>query len=138
MGGMSGFKKHGKGLILHDDGSAVISDYLHDTPTGHNIIFRENSIISMLYLNPNEFEIAYKQGNYIILLPFNDGTMKTNGSGVLIDYHDHKIYKLTYKKGTLVNKILHLNKKDNEDVFGKNTATKIIGVEHQQAFELTF
>ena len=25
MGGMSGYKKHGKGLILHDDGSAVIS-----------------------------------------------------------------------------------------------------------------
>ena len=37
---MSGFKKHGKGLILHDDGSAVISEYLHDTPTGHNIVFR--------------------------------------------------------------------------------------------------
>lgn len=52
---MSGFKKHGKGLILHDDGSAVISDYLHDTPNGHNIIFRENSIISMLHFNPNDF-----------------------------------------------------------------------------------
>ena len=67
----------------------------------------------MLHLNPNEFEIAYKQGNYIILTPFNDGSMKSNGTGVLIDYHTHKIYKLTYKKGVLVNKILHLNKIDN-------------------------
>ena len=40
MGGMSSYKKHGKGLLLHDDGSAVITDYLHDTPTGHSIIFR--------------------------------------------------------------------------------------------------
>lgn len=40
MGGMSSYKKHGKGILLHDDGSAVITDYLHDTPTGHTIVFR--------------------------------------------------------------------------------------------------
>lgn len=51
MGGMSAYKKHGKGIMLHDDGSAVITDYLHDTPSGHSIIFRENSITSVLYKN---------------------------------------------------------------------------------------
>lgn len=49
MGGMSSYKKHGKGILLHDDGSAAITEYLHDTPTGHTVIFRENSISSVFY-----------------------------------------------------------------------------------------
>jgi hypothetical protein len=40
MGGISAYKKHGKGVLLHDDGSSVITDYLHDSPTGQTIIFR--------------------------------------------------------------------------------------------------
>ena len=130
MGGMSGYKKHGKGLVLHDDGSAMVSDYLHDTPTGHNIIFRENSLTSILYLSPSEFQIAYKQSHYIILIPFNDGSHKANGPGILLDYYNHRIFRLHYKKGVLCDKILHLDKKDNEDVFSRGKTTKIIGVKH--------
>jgi len=49
MGGMSLYKKHGKGILLHDDGSSVVTEYQHDSPTGQNIIFRENSISSVCY-----------------------------------------------------------------------------------------
>lgn len=52
--------KHGKGLLLHDDGATVVSEYSHDTPTGHNIIFRDNSITSILFRNALDYEIAYK------------------------------------------------------------------------------
>lgn len=55
MGGMSGYKKHGKGIMLHDDGSSVITEYLHDTITGHNIIFRDNSITSIVFSSSTEF-----------------------------------------------------------------------------------
>lgn len=48
---MNAYKKHGKGILLHDDGSSVITDYLHDIPTGHSIIFREHSISSVLHKN---------------------------------------------------------------------------------------
>ena len=130
MGGMSSYKKHGKGLILHDDGSAMISEYLHDTPTGHNIIFRENSITSILYLSMSEFQIAYKQGNYIIMVSFNDGSMRANGGGVLIDYCNHRIYRLGYKKGKLYEKVLHLDKQDNDDVFNRGHPTKVLGIKH--------
>lgn len=67
---MSAYKKHGRGLLLHDDGAAVITEYLHDTPTGHNIIFRDNSISSVLFKNSSDYEIAYKAGKCIIKIPF--------------------------------------------------------------------
>lgn len=53
MGGMSGYKKHGKGIMLHDDGSSVITEYLHDTITGHNILFRDNSVTSIVFSSPS-------------------------------------------------------------------------------------
>lgn len=40
MGGMNASQKHGKGLLLHDNGASVITEYNHDSPSGHNIIFR--------------------------------------------------------------------------------------------------
>jgi len=40
MGGMNSYKKHGKGILLHDDGSAVVTEYTNDIPSGHNVIFR--------------------------------------------------------------------------------------------------
>ena len=58
--------------------------------------------------------------------------------GVLIDFVDAKIFRLVFKRGVLVEKILHLNKRDNEDLFKRSTATKIIGVKHEQAFNLNF
>lgn len=138
MGGMSAYKKHGKGILLHDDGSCVITDYLHDTPTGHNIIFRDNSITSIAYSSPYEFEISYKASNYIINIPFADGNEQPHGSGILIDYLNHRIYQLQYKKGVLVSKILHLDMKDNVEAFNTNNITKIVGVKHESAFSLTF
>ena len=72
------------------------------------------------------------------MIPFNDGSMKASGPGILIDYYNHRIYRITYKKGALIHKILHLDKKDNDDVFYKGLPTKVLGVKHEQAFELTF
>lgn len=60
MGDMLSSSKHGKGLLLHDDGATVVSEYSHDAPTGHNIIFRDNSITSILFRNALDYEIAYK------------------------------------------------------------------------------
>ncbi len=86
MGGMSSYKKHGKGILLHDDGSAAITDYHYDTPNGQTVIFRENSITSVLFKNNIEYEIAYKVGRFVIKFPFNDNSHQPNGIGVLIDY----------------------------------------------------
>lgn len=92
MGGMVSHSKQGKGLLLHDDGSTVVSEYQNDTPSGHNIIFRDNSIASILFRNGADYEIAYKIDKLIIKIPFNDSTHRANGEGYLIDYKDSKIF----------------------------------------------
>lgn len=48
MGGMTSYKRSGQGILLLDDGSSIISEYCFDSLTGHNIIFRENCMISAL------------------------------------------------------------------------------------------
>jgi hypothetical protein len=92
MGGMSASQKHGKGLLLHDDGASVITEYYHDALAGHNIIFRENSITSIAFKNNIEYDIAYKVGKYIIKIPFSDSSHTANGAGFLIDYENTKMF----------------------------------------------
>ena len=57
---------------------------------------------------------------------------------MLIDYESQKIYELIFKKGALVNKILHLDKRNNDEVFKRNSIARIVGLKHEQAFDLTF
>ena len=53
---------------------------------------------------------------------------------MLIDYYDHRIFRLVFKRGVLAEKILYLDKRDNDDVFNSSNASRIIGVKHEQAF----
>jgi hypothetical protein len=71
-------------------------------------------------------------------IPFFDNSHQAHGVGVLIDYGQMKIYELVFKRGSLVEKILHLNRENNDDVFRKNVLNKVIGIKHEQAFDLTF
>jgi hypothetical protein len=70
MGGMTSYKRNGNGLMLIDDGTSVISEYCFDTMTGHNIIFRENCLMSVLFLKNSMYEVVVRTGQKIIKLPF--------------------------------------------------------------------
>lgn len=136
MGGMSAFKKHGLGLLLHDDGSCIIADHLHDTPSGQWIILRENSIISILYRNGVQEQVAYRMNRQVILVRMQD--RQPHGRGALIDYDTRKIYILEFRRGVLARKILELDRSKNEEVFHKNNISRVIGLQHEQAFNFTF
>ena len=138
MGGMDNLQRHGRGILLHDDGSSAVTEYSRDVPVGHNIIFRENSITSVLFISSTHYEIAYKVGRVILKVPFADASHRAHGNGVLIDYEQRQIYELVFRGGSLVGKILHLDRKDGDDVFSKNVITRVIGMKHEQAFDLTF
>jgi hypothetical protein len=73
-------------------------------------------------------------GKYIIKLQFNDNQHVAHGPGFLIDYEHHKLYQLIYRRGKLIEKILHLDRQDNDDAFSQNNLTKLIGVKHEQSF----
>lgn len=49
MGGIKSFQRHGRGIVLHDDGSSIISEYHYDLRHGHNIIIKEHCILSIIY-----------------------------------------------------------------------------------------
>jgi len=49
MGGVKAFQKNGKGLLLHDDGTNVISSYYNDLLHGHNIFFTNYCYLSADY-----------------------------------------------------------------------------------------
>ncbi len=40
MGGMKSFKKNGRGIAIHDDGTSIVTCYLNDFKHGHNIYYR--------------------------------------------------------------------------------------------------
>jgi hypothetical protein len=81
---------------------------------------------------------VYKVGKIVIKIPFAEDSENAHGVGMLIDYESLKIYELVFRKGVLIDKILHLNRRDNEDAFKHNTLAKIIGLKHEQALDLTF
>jgi len=56
--------------MLLDDGTSVITDYCYDSMVGHNILYRENAIISVLFIKTNSFEIVVRTGQCIFKLPF--------------------------------------------------------------------
>lgn len=80
MGGIKSFQKHGRGIIIHDNGASVISEYHNDMKNGHNIVIYEHCVLSIFYNKNRVQELAMRIPNYLILLRF--GT----SSGVLGPY----------------------------------------------------
>ena len=50
MGGIKSFKKDGKGILLHDCGVSVLSNYLNDIMHGHNVFFADHCLLSVDFL----------------------------------------------------------------------------------------
>lgn len=40
MGGIKAFQKHGRGIMLYDDGVSAVTSYFNDFKNGHNIYYR--------------------------------------------------------------------------------------------------
>lgn len=119
MGGTSSYKRNGNGILLIDDGTSVISEYCFDSMSGHNIVFRDNSIISVLFLKKNMYEIVIRFGYFIAKIPFYDRENQPSGNGLLIDYQNMKIYHVLFERGRISKKIVESNKKIIEKVMNQ-------------------
>lgn len=119
MGAMVSYKRNGKGMMLLDDGTSIVSEYCFDTMTGHNVIFRDNWMMSVLFLKNQMFEIVMRTGLCILKLPFYEKENQPNGNGVLIDYLTMKIYHILFQSGKIVKKIVESNKKIIERVMNE-------------------
>jgi hypothetical protein len=106
MGGMVSYKRNGSGILLMDEGTSAITEYCYDSLSGQNIYFRENTIISVIQIKKGSYEVAIRTGCVIIKIPFYEQGDTPNGSGVLIDYQEYKMFHLVYQYGELTKKIV--------------------------------
>lgn len=106
MGGMTSYKKNGSGIMLIDEGTSMITEYCFDNMVGHNIIFRENCIMSVLILKNNVTEVAIRTGQCLIKLPFVERETLPNGNGVMVDYQSLKIYHILFHNGRILKKVV--------------------------------
>ena len=108
MGGSESFKKSGQGIMLLDDGSCMICNHSHDNMVGHNIIFRNQSITSLLIDMAKNKNVCFRINQYLLQFSTTNRD-EIEGPGYFIDYNTKKIFKLTYKHSKLERKTKIIN-----------------------------
>ncbi len=71
MGGINSFKKDGKGILIHDCGLSVVTNYLNDVMHGHNIFFSQHCLLSAEYVKGKIAEAVYRTDGYMAHLCYN-------------------------------------------------------------------
>lgn len=85
MGGIKAFQKHGRGVMVHDDGTCAITSYFNDFRDGHNVYYRENCIMSVLYQKNKVKEAVVRVGAFLLMVRYGKEG-KPEGKALLIDY----------------------------------------------------
>lgn len=71
MGGMKSFNKHGRGILIHDNGASVVCNYYNDFKHGHNIVYYENCMMSIIYEKNKVNESVIRLPNYLLYIKYN-------------------------------------------------------------------
>jgi hypothetical protein len=94
MGGIDCYKKHGNGILFMDSGACIICNFRHDKMDLHNLIFKDKSFMSILYLNNHEQLICYRTNRYLLSLNFKNCCNYSKGNGYFIDFKEERVYKI--------------------------------------------
>lgn len=60
MGGVDSYNKTGKGILLMDDGSCMLTHFLHNKMLGLNILFQEHSLTSIIVDGQSNKDICFR------------------------------------------------------------------------------
>ena len=71
MGGIKSFKKDGRGILIHDNGVSIISNYFNDQMHGHNIFFAQHCLLSAEFNKGKLVEAVYRTDGFLAHLYFN-------------------------------------------------------------------
>jgi hypothetical protein len=103
MGGIKSFKKDGKGILIHDCGLSVVTNYLNDLMHGHNIFFSQHCLLSAEYVKGKIVEAVYRTDGYMSHLTYNsDGQL--DGTAKLFNFISKSITYATFRKGAILDK----------------------------------
>ncbi len=103
MGGVKAFQRNGRGLLLHDNGTNVISSYYNDLLHGHNVFFTNSCLLSAEFNKNKLVEGVYRTDGILLAVSYNnDGQL--DGKIVLLNYVTKGIMVCVFKKGVMVEK----------------------------------
>ena len=71
MGGINAFQRHGRGIIIHDEGVSGIVNYYNDLKHGHNVYLMENCIISAEFNKNKVKEGVFRVPGYLLYAKYN-------------------------------------------------------------------
>lgn len=72
MGGIKAFQRNGKGILLHDDGTNLISSYYNDLLHGHNVFFTNSCFLSAEYSKNKLIEGVYRTDGFMLVTFYNN------------------------------------------------------------------
>jgi hypothetical protein len=103
MGGVKAFQKNGQGILLHDNGTNMISSYYNDLLHGHNVFFTDHRVLSAEYNKNRLIEAVYRTEGFLMYLQYaNDGVL--DGKCVLVNYLLKNILYCVFRKGQITEK----------------------------------
>jgi hypothetical protein len=103
MGGIKSFKKDGKGILIHDCGLSVVTNYMNDLMHGHNIFFAQHCLLSAEYVKGRIADAVYRTDGYMAHLYYNtEGQL--DGKCKLFNFIDKKMTNAIFRKGVMVEK----------------------------------
>lgn len=95
MGGADCFKKNGYGILFMDNGACALTYHSHDNMLGHNIIFRDRSMTSMVAKTNKTKFLCYRTGPYLLSVHYN-WRNSVDGTGFIVNFNEKKLYKLSF------------------------------------------
>ena len=103
MGGIKAFQRNGRGIVLHDNGTNVISSYYNDLLHGHNVFFTNSCFLSADYVKNKLVEGVYRTDGFLLVIFYNNEG-QLDGKITLVNYIIKGIMYCTFKKGTMTEK----------------------------------
>ena len=95
MGGIDCFKKHGRGIILMDNGTCILTNHSHDNMIYHNIFFRDHSLTSVFINVDRTKSVCFRSGPYLNYFKLTSKDI-IDGVGYFIHYRHRKIFRIKY------------------------------------------
>lgn len=109
MGSVDCFQKNGFGIILHDNGSSMLSSCYKDMLHGDNVVYFSNGAgLSAKYFKDKLTEVLYRNNNVMFYARYKNGYPE--GGAILVRWKEEIIEYISYRSGLIYAKSYEENR----------------------------
>ena len=101
MGPVKNFKKEGKGILLHDNGTSLLCHYQNDHLHGLNLLFSQHCLLSAEFNKGKLVEAVYRTYGFLVYLHFNQDQL-LEGKCSLLNFSEKSLTYATFHRGILL------------------------------------